>query len=170
MKKINNTKTALNGMLIALALILSYIESLIPLSFAVPGMKVGLTNLVVLYALYEMDAKSAFFINIIRIILVGILFGTGFSIAYSLAGGMLSFGVMYLLRRFGKIKMISVSIVGALSHNAGQILTAMLITETTAVIWYFAVLWFWGIFAGFIIGIICVGIIYRIRKISNEAI
>ena len=129
----NTSKIAKYGLLIALAMILSYVESLVPAFFAIPGMKLGLTNVVVLFALYAMDFKSAIFINIIRIILVGFLFGNGMSILFSLAGGLLSGVVMMLLKRFSPLQIITVSIAGGIAHNLGQILMAMILLQTRGI-------------------------------------
>jgi len=142
------------GILIAAAFVLSYLESLIPPLVAVYGMKLGLTNLVVLVALYLIGTKSALVINIIRVLLVGLLFGNIISLAYSLAGAVLSWVVMILLKKSGKFGMVTVSIAGGVFHNIGQILVAMLIFRTVAVGWYLLILWFTGIAAGAIIGII----------------
>lgn len=167
---INNStgKVATYGILIALAMILSYVEAQIPAFFAVPGMKLGLTNVVVLFALYRINNKSAFFINLLRILLVGLLFGNGMSIAYSLAGGMLSTLAMMLLKKFGKFQMVTVSIVGGVCHNIGQILVAILILQTTALAWYLLVLWFSGLASGLVIGLIGAELVKRLGKIPTD--
>ena len=142
------------GVLIALALILSYVESQIPAFVAIPGMKLGLTNIVVLTTLYILDVKSAMLINIVRIIIVAILFGSAMSFAFSFVGGMLSTIVMILLKKSGRMKIIGVSAAGGITHNVGQILTAMVLLGTRAIAWYLPVLWISGIFSGVVIGII----------------
>lgn len=142
------------GLLIALAMILSYVEAQIPAFFAVPGMKLGLTNIVVLMALYQMGAKSAWVINAVRIFLVSLLFGSTVSLAYSLAGGILSGAVMMLLKKSNRFRMLTVSIAGGIMHNVGQILVAMLLLETTALAWYLVILWFSGLASGALIGIL----------------
>lgn len=142
------------GILIALALILSYVESQIPAFVAIPGMKLGLTNIVVLTTLYILDVKSAMLINVLRIIIVAILFGSAMSFAFSFVGGMLSTIVMILLKKSGRMKIIGVSAAGGITHNIGQILTAMVLLGTKAIAWYLPVLWISGIFSGVIIGII----------------
>lgn len=152
--RMNTRKIVTYGILIAVALVLSYLESLIPAFFAVPGMKLGLTNLVVIVALYLMGTKSALFINIIRVLLVGLLFGNVISLLYSLAGAVLSWVVMVLLKRTGKFSIVAVSIAGGVFHNIGQILIAMLVLKTVAIGWYLLILWFTGIAAGAVIGII----------------
>lgn len=151
----NKTKRlALYGILAALALVLSYIEAMIPTFFAVPGMKLGLTNLVVLVALYRMGTKPAMVINFARILLTSILFGTVVSLWYSLAGGLLSGIVMILLKNTGKFQPLTVSVAGGVMHNVGQILVAMVIMQTNAIAWYLLVLWISGIVVGAIIGVL----------------
>ena len=152
--KTKTQKLALYGLFTALALILSYLEAQIPAFFAVPGMKLGLTNVVVLTALYCMDAKSALLINFLRIFLVSILFGNGMSLAYSLAGGILSGFVMIALKKSGRFSLLTVSIAGGVAHNIGQILAAMALLETRALGWYLLVLWFTGLLSGAVIGLI----------------
>lgn len=164
----NKTKRlALYGMLAALALVLSYIEAMVPAFFAVPGMKLGLTNLVVLVALYRMDAKSAMVINFIRIALTSILFGTVVSLWYSLAGGLLSGIVMILLKRTGKFQPLTVSVAGGVMHNVGQILVAMAVMQTNAIAWYLLVLWISGIAAGAVIGILGSWMLSRLPEIQR---
>lgn len=156
MKKsvISTKQLAFYGLMIALALILSYIEMLVPPFFNIPGMKLGLTNLVVLLMLYSKGAKSAVFINIVRIILVSLLFGSSVSFIYSISGGLLSGLVMILLKKSGAFSMVTVSIAGGVAHNVGQILAAMLILNTASIAWYVIVLWFTGIASGAVIGIL----------------
>ena len=156
------------GMLIALALILSYVEAQIPAFFAVPGMKVGLTNLVVLIALYRMGPRSALVINLLRMVLVSILFGNIMSLAYSVAGGLLSWLVMVGLRKTEKFGIVTVSAVGGVAHNVGQILVAILLLETRSLAWYLLVLWFTGLAAGAVIGIIGGLLCDRLEKIWKE--
>lgn len=150
------------GLLVALALVLSYAESLIPPLFAVPGMKLGLTNLVVLTALYAIDIRSAVLINIIRIALAAALFGNGVSFLYSLAGGILSCLVMILLKKTGRFSMTGVSAAGGVTHNAGQILVAMALMETAAIGWYLTVLWISGLLSGLAVGLLGAAVLRRL--------
>lgn len=151
----NQTKQmAQFAMLAALAMVLSYIEAMVPAFFAVPGMKLGLTNLVVLVALYRMGTKPALIINIVRIVLSAMMFGTVVSLWYSLAGGLLSGAVMIGLKRTRKFHPLTVSVAGGISHNIGQIAVAMLVMRTTAIAWYLLALWLSGIVAGAVIGIL----------------
>lgn len=145
-------------------MILSYVEAKLPVFFAVPGIKLGLTNIVVLLALYMMGNKSAIAINIIRIFLVSILFGTAMSLAYSLAGGLLSGLVMIALKRTGRFRMMTVSVAGAVAHNIGQILVAAFLLGTSAVLWYMLILWFAGIAGGLVIGFLGGQLCARLEK------
>ena len=147
-------------------MILSYVESQLPAFVAIPGMKLGLTNIVVLFALYVIDAKAAAFINLVRIILVALLFGTALSLAFSLAGGALSFLVMVLLKKTNRLSIMGVSAAGGVSHNIGQILVAMVAMNTRAIALYLPVLWITGIFSGVLIGIIGGIVVGRVKKIG----
>lgn len=164
----NSHKIAVRGMLVATAMILSWLESLLPTFVAIPGIKIGLTNIVVLIALYKLNYKDAFIINIIRVILVGITFGNAFSLLYSLAGGLLSGTIMIILKKTGRFGITNVSMAGGLCHNIGQILMAMLILRTSAILYYLPALWFSGIFAGIIIGYLSSLILTKIRLFRNE--
>ncbi len=164
----NIRKITTYGLLVALALVLSYVESLVPAFFAIPGMKLGLTNIVVVVALYRLDAKSAFAINVIRILLLSFMFGNGASFMYSLAGGMLSTLLMIFLKKWGAFSMTAVSAVGGVAHNLGQILMAMLLLYTSAVGYYMLVLWFTGIVTGLVIGLISAEIVKRLPTIGAE--
>jgi heptaprenyl diphosphate synthase len=155
-------KVARYGLLVALALVLSYLESLVPVFVAVPGMKLGLTNLVVMMALYKMSAKDAIALNFVRIVLVSLTFGNAFSLIYSLAGGMLSCLVMILLKKSGRFGMLGVSVAGGVFHNIGQILVAMVLLETWQIASYVVVLWVSGVAAGVVIGILSGEIVRRL--------
>lgn len=157
-------RIALYGMCVALAFILSYIESLFPLNAVAPGMKLGLTNVVVVFALYYIHARAAFTINIVRIILVALTFGNGISILYSLAGGMLSFLVMFLLKKTGWFHLLSVSVAGSVFHNVGQILVAMCLLQTRQVGWYLGVLCVSGVVAGVAIGVLTGLVLAKLPK------
>lgn len=155
---------AVTALLIALAMVLSYIESQIQFVSIVPGIKLGLTNLVVMVALYRMSEKEAIVINLVRIILVGMTFGSMFSLLYSMAGGILSGLVMILMKRWGKVTMTTVSMAGGIAHNVGQILVAMVVLQTQAMLYYLLVLWVTGIGAGIIIGLVSAQIVKRLPK------
>lgn len=151
------------GVFLALALILSYVESLIPFYFGIPGVKLGLANLIVVIMLYAVGAKEAFAISMLRILLSGFLFGNLFSILYSFAGGILSFLVMWLVKRTGKFHVMSVSICGGITHNIGQILVASVIVETYSIFYYIPVLLIAGLITGMLIGVIAGEVSDRLR-------
>lgn len=158
-------KVAYFGVFTAFALIMGYIESMIPFYFGIPGVKLGLTNIVIVIALYVMGVKEAFLLNAARIVLVGFLFGSLYSIIYSLAGGMLSLLVMVLLKKTGRFSVGGVSIAGGISHNIGQILVAVFVVETASIAYYLPVLLIAGTITGFLIGIICSEILKRLPKL-----
>ena len=155
-------KIAYWGVFLALALVCSYVESLIPISFGIPGVKLGLTNIVVILMLYTIGAKDAILISVLRIILAGFMFGNAFSIIYSLTGGILSFVVMLLLKNTGKLKILSVSVAGGISHNVGQLIVAALVVENYNILFYVPVLIIAGIITGFLIGLLAGEIVLRI--------
>lgn len=157
-------KVAYLGVFLALALILSYVETLIPFSFGIPGVKLGLTNLIVVLMMYLVGYKEAFLISFMRILLAGMMFGNVFSILYSLAGGLLSFAVMALLIRTDKFHVITVSICGGVTHNIGQIIVASVVVESYYVMYYFPVLLFAGMLTGMLIGVLAKEIGTRMVK------
>lgn len=147
---------------LALALVCSYIESLIPFYFGIMGVKLGLTNIVVVMMLYTVGAKEAFGVSVMRIMLAGFMFGNAFSILYSLAGGILSFLVMFGLKKTDKLHVISVSIAGGLSHNIGQMIVAALIVSNFNIFYYIPVLVAAGVLTGFVIGLLSQELIIRL--------
>ena len=151
-KKSSAQKVALYGVLIALAMVLSYVEMLIPLPVGIPGVKPGLANLVVFLALYTMTAREAFLISMVRILLISITFGNGSAFLYSMAGGILSFLVMWIFQKKDFLLPAGVSIAGGIAHNVGQLLMAAVILENGAVFTYFPVLLAAGCITGGIIG------------------
>ncbi len=156
-------KTAYMGIFLALALICSYIETLIPFHIGIPGVKLGLTNIVIVWALYLLGTKEALAISVMRIVLSGMMFGNAFSIAYSLAGGLLSFIVMFPLKKTGKFKCISVSIAGGIFHNIGQLLVAAAIVQNLSVFYYIPILFISGTVTGLVIGVISQELILRVK-------
>lgn len=147
-------KLAIYGVLTALAIIFGYIELQLPAFFAVPGIKPGLTNIVVVVALYSLDNKSALFINFVRIAIVSMLFGTVIAFMFSAIGGLLSTTVMILLKKTDKFSPIGVSAAGGITHNIGQIIVAMFVTGTTNILWYLGILWLTGTISGLLVGLI----------------
>jgi len=152
MKKRRTERIAQLGLLTALALIVSYIELLIPLPVGIPGVKLGLANLIIVWSVYTMQPVEALAVNIMRILLAGFMFGNLSVILYSLAGAGLSFLCMYLAKRSGAFSLIGVSIIGGITHNIGQLVVAMLVLETASLAYYGPVLLLSGLVTGFLIG------------------
>ena len=146
-------RVALTGMMASLALIFSYVEVLFPFNAGIPGVKLGLANLVPLIILYRLDARYAFAANLIRVILAGLLFSGLFAALYSLAGSLASFLVMYLLKKTRLFSVIGVSTAGGVFHNLGQLTVAMLAVSGPQLIHYMPVLIISGMIAGIIVGI-----------------
>lgn len=146
------------GFLLAVALILSYVESLIPFTFGITGIKLGLPNLIVLLLLYSAripakGAREALLVNGLRIVLSGFLFGSLYSILYAFAGALFSFTVMVTARRCRCFSMVGVSVLGGVFHNIGQTVVAMFVVETFAVLYYLPVLLVAGVMTGAVLGI-----------------
>ena len=146
-------RVALTGLLAALALIFSYVEVLFPFNAGIPGIKLGLANLVPLIIMYRLDARYAFAANLIRVLLAGLLFSGLFAALYSLAGSCASFLVMYLLKKAGLFSVIGVSMGGGVFHNLGQLLVAILLISGPQLIHYMPVLIISGMAAGITVGI-----------------
>lgn len=155
--------TALCGVFIALAMVLSYLESLVPISFAIPGIKLGLANIVTIIALVKLGLKPALIISIGRVLLSGILFGNPATIMYSMAGALLSIAVMFIVRKLKLLAITGTSVCGAVAHNLGQLIVAAVVIENTKIFYYMAVLSVSGIIAGILIGILAGIIIKNIR-------
>ena len=158
-------KIALLGLTVSLAMIMSYIEVLFPLSFAVPGIKMGLANIVIVFVLYRMSLKDACIVSLIRVFLVALLFGNTMSLAYSLAGAVLSLTLMALLKKTEKFSVVGVSISGGVMHNAGQILMAVILMGTAQIAYYLPVLIITGTITGVGIGLVAALVIDRVKKI-----
>ena len=156
------SKLSLAALSVSLAMILSFVESQIPAFVAIPGVKIGLTNIVVIYALYKLGWKYAAVISFVRVLLVGILFGNGVSIAYSLAGAAVSFVVMVLLMRAKVFSTAAVSVAGGVIHTMAQIGMACIIMETNLLTYYAPFLLISGTLAGIAIGVISAIMIKRV--------
>ena len=159
-------KVAFLGLAIALAMVLSFVESQIPALVAIPGIKVGLPNLVMVFLLYKVGWKETVIVSIIRIVLVSLLFGNVQTMTFSIAGAVLSLVGMILLKKTNWFSAITVSIVGGILHNVGQIIAACLWTETAEVVFYLPVLLVSGTIAGAVIGIIAGMLVKRLEKIK----
>jgi heptaprenyl diphosphate synthase len=155
MKKRSNTfNITFCGIFTALAMIFSYIESLIPVPLPIPGIKLGIANIAIITVLYAVGSVQAVAINLLRITLTAILFGNLNSFLFSLAGGMLSILVMVILKRLKIFSMLGVSIAGGVAHNIGQVTAAVFIMDTAAIYYYLPVLLAAGVITGIVIGIV----------------
>ncbi|MBO5657287.1 MAG: Gx transporter family protein [Agathobacter sp.] len=152
------------GLLIALAFVFSYIEFLLPISLGIPGVKLGLANLVILVCFYQIGEKEAGILSLIRVLLVGFTFANMAMMLYSLAGAILSFLAMYLAKRTNRLSITGVSVLGAVFHNIGQILMAMLLLRSSAIISYLPVLMVTGVVAGIVIGLVGAALVRRLGK------
>lgn len=162
--RIKTKKLALLGMCCAAAMILSYVESFIP--FGVPGLKVGLPNIVTVFLLYKIGWKETAVVSLLRCVLTALLFGTVMSLAYSIAGAILSLAVMALLKKWNKFSEVGVSIAGGITHNAGQIIVAVAVTGVSEIAYYMPVLAVGGTLAGLVIGVAGAIIIGRFKKVN----
>ncbi len=163
-------KVAYCAILVALAMVFSYVEALIPINFGIPGIKLGIANLVVVIGLYLLRPREVFVISMIRILLMGFLFGSGMSILYSLAGGLLSFAVMLLLKKVKGFSIIGVSIAGGVAHNVGQALMAMCVVQTLSIMYYVPALLIAGAVTGTVIGILSGRILTAVQKEGRKAL
>lgn len=156
-------RLVLLAMLTAVAMILSYVESLLP-SVGIPGVKMGLANIAVIFALFRFGWKEAAALSLVRVVLVSLLFGSVGAMLYSLAGAVLSLAVMALLRRIDRFSTVGISVAGGVAHNAGQILMAMLILQTKQLLGYLPVLAVSGIAGGVLTGLAAALLICRIPE------
>ena len=157
-------KVAFLGLCTSVALILAYVESMLPPLFAaIPGIKLGLPNIAIIFILYRFGVKEAAAVSFVRILAVSFLFGNPMTFAYSMAGGVLSLVVMAVLKRLDFLSMIGVSVAGGVMHNVGQILMAMLLLSTAELGYYLIVLAVTGTISGIFIGL-CGG--FALKRIT----
>ncbi len=151
---------------VALSMMLSFVESQVPPLVAVPGIKMGLANIAVVFTLYKFSFKEAAAVSILRVLLMSLLFGNTLSMAYALCGAMLSLIGMALLKSLTKFSSISVSVTGGVLHNIGQIIVACFVTNTSELVYYLPVLIISGTLAGIVIGVVAGIIVKRFEKIK----
>ena len=156
-------KIAVLALAIALAMILSFVESQIPAFVAIPGVKVGLANIAVVFVLYKLGWKEAVLISLVRVVMVSMLFGTLVSLFYSVAGAVLSLTGMVLLKKTGLFSTVAVSVTGGVLHNVGQILMACLLLETNVIVYYLPFLILSGVIAGVVIGVVAAIMVNRVQ-------
>ena len=147
-------RLATDAMFLTLALVVSYIEVLIPIPIGIPGVKLGLANGIIMVLLFFTTWKRSLEISVIRVILAGFLFGNPMTIAYSLAGGILSLIIMGILKKMDGFSPVGISVAGGVAHNLGQLSVAVILMENTKIYYYAPVLLVTGTIAGVIIGIL----------------
>lgn len=160
----NFKKTAYMGMAAAAALMLSYIETLIPFYFGIPGMKLGLPNLLVVLILYLYGGREAFAVNAARILLNTLLFGSLFGFFYSIAGAFCSFAVMLACKKTNRFSIAGVSIAGGITHNIGQCIVAVFVVHTMQVLYYMPFLIAAGALTGMILGAAAGEVLKKINR------
>lgn len=163
-------KVAGCGMLIALAMVFSYVEVLIPINFGIPGMKLGAANLVIVIGLYLLKPQEVLMISMIRIFLMGYMFGNGVSLLYSFAGGILSFLLMAVIRKMKGFSVVGVSIIGGVSHNIGQLLAAAWIIRNRNLFYYLLALLAAGTATGALIGILSGKILHVVEREARKSV
>lgn len=151
------------ALLAALTLVLSYIETLIPLPVTVPGIKLGLANITVLFALYLLDARTALFLLLVKVVVSSLLFGSPMMIVYSFCGSILAFLGMILLKRTGKVSIAIVSVVAAVLHNIGQLVAATILLSTPYIMLNAPVLMIAALVTGGVTGAIAVAVINALK-------
>lgn len=157
-------RIALCGMLLALMLVLGFVESQIPVAAGIPGVKLGLSNGVLIFAVYMLGVPTSFLLMGLKVLLSGMLFGSPSAMMYAFAGGLLSMIVMSLLSRMKGLSPVVVSMAGGVSHNVGQVAMAMMILQTPQLLYYMAVLMVAGLVTGMATGFAATGIIRRFQK------
>lgn len=169
MKNSKVKNIAFYGLMTALALVFSYLESFIPINalIPIPGVKLGFANIVVVFALYLMKPLDALVIGVLRVLLSGLLFGNPMTIAYSLVGCFLSWLVMTLTKNT-KLSMVGVSMLGGIMHNIGQLIVAVVLTSTVRIAYYLPVLLVAGTVTGFIMGYASKLVVDRVSKIKKD--
>lgn len=164
MKRLDTKKAVTLSALIAVAMILSYVESLIPALVAVPGVKLGLSNIATVFTLYTLGWQYAICVSAVRVLLSALLFGNITSLIYSLSGAALALTVMILLKRIKLFTTVGVSVVGAVSHNIGQIIAVCFVMENAYIAYYIVPLLISGTVAGVVIGVASAALVDRIKK------
>lgn len=162
--KLDTKRLTLLSALIAVAMILSYIESMIPAFVAVPGVKMGLSNIATVFALYTLGWPYAIIVSVVRVFLSALLFGNVVGLIYSVSGAALALLTMILLKKVNLFSTIGVSVVGGIFHNVGQIAAACIVLKTAAIAYYLIPLFLSGTIAGILIGIASGLLINRIQK------
>ena len=159
-------RVAVSGLLITMMLVLGYVESLIPAVSGVPGIKLGLSNGVLIFAIYMLDLPTAWTLMVLKVLLSGLLFGGVNTILYALAGGTLSMLAMTLLSRVKGMHPVTVSMIGGVMHNVGQVLVAITLLHTQQLYYYMAILMLVGLACGALTGICASSVMKHLSKMK----
>lgn len=160
-------KVSVLAMFSAFAIVLSYVESFIPVA-GIPGVKLGIANLAIILVMYFLGTKAAGLVNVVRIVVVGFMFGNLFSILFSIAGALFSIGAMAVVKKTDKFKLQTVSVAGGVAHNIGQLIVAVFVVDNYSVIYYVPALIISGIVTGIVVGIVADIIYNRTKSIINK--
>lgn len=167
-RRLEAKNIAIMGLCLCLALILSYVEALIPFNIGIPGIKLGLANLAIVFVFYYVGNWQGAVINILRVLLSGLIFGNMYSIIYSMSGAILSTIVMLLVKNFSSLSPISVSAAGGVTHNIGQLVAAALTVENIRILYYIPVLVVSGIVFGALVGVVVYQILRRLLRDKKD--
>ncbi len=165
-RKITTHDIAVMGLLTALMLVLGYLENMFPIPLGVPGVKLGLSNGVLLFALYMMNVPSALMLMVVKVVLSGLMFGGASAMMFAFAGGALSMLAMIPLSKVKGVHIVTVSIVGAVCHNVGQVLLAMIILKTSNLIYYMAVLMLIALVTGTLTGVCAKAVMSHLKHMK----
>ena len=165
--KTETKRITLLGLLTSVSLVLSYIEVLLPpIWSAVPGIKMGLPNIIIILLLYKFSLKEAAIVSLVRVTPISLLFGNAMVFVYSIAGAVLSLIVMTLLKKADFLSTVGVSVAGGVTHNLGQIIVAIIIMQTKEIGYYMIVLAVTGSIAGIIVGAVSAIVLKYFKKIK----
>ena len=160
-------RIALSGLLVALMLVLGYVESLIPVAAGIPGIKLGLSNGVLIFAIYMLGIPTAFVLMVLKVVLSGLMFGGVSAMMYAMAGGLLSMVCMSLLSKVKGVHPVTVSMVGGVAHNVGQVGLAMLMLRTPKLMYYMVILMLVGLACGALTGVCATSVMKHLKKIKR---
>ena len=163
-KKLSTKQMVTLSALVAVAMILSYVESMIPAFVAVPGVKMGLSNIATVFALYSLGWPYAICVSVVRVLLSSLLFGNFVSLIYSLSGAFLALEIMILLKKLDKFSTVGVSVAGGVGHNIGQTIAACIVMENAAISLYIIPLLVSGTISGVLIGLVAGNLVERVKK------
>ena len=166
-KRFNPKRVALCGLLLSMMLVLGWVEHMIPLNAAIPGIKLGLSNGVLIFAVYMLGIPYAFLLMVLKVVLSGLMFGGVSAMMYAMAGGLVSMILMATLSRVKGMHPVVVSMVGGVGHHVGQVLLAMVMLNTANRVYYLAVLTFVGLGCGAVTGVTATSVMKHLKKLKR---